>query len=517
MLEKYGYDLCIVGSGIAGALIAYEASRNGKQVVIVEAGKKFDRGNRIEQIQHHQILGTDLWPWQVDRRDAYNDLSAQDLGYDYTLNNSRIKGVGGSTLHWGGMVNRFWPSDFNSAKRWGLGADWPIDYDEIEPYYGRAETEMGVSGAPNPTDPRRSQPHPMEGFPPRYGEAAWIPVAENLGISLDRTSHARNSQPYRGRPQCAAFAYCSACPIGARYSADFHIESAVRTGNVDLLTETVARRVDVGANNQVDQVRATTLAGEDVVVQASSYVVAAHAVESARILLLSGIGNQSDQVGRNLMEHWYAAAGGMADDRVFPGRIGFTTLESSHWYESPERRDRGAIKIEFMDFHDPLGTGIAAGLSGSELADFDCKQFGHWVGVSAEIEHLPNADSRVVLDGNDTDMFGDPLPQVRFALSDIDRRTHMRAHEILQLLLDARGCRDVKVTQNFARAHHHMGTCRMSLDPDAGVVDQNCKVHGIDNLYLAGASVFPTGGAHQPTLTIAALALRLADLLVLAY
>jgi len=511
MLEKRGYDLCIIGAGVAGALVAYEAASEGKKVIVVEAGKKFSRGKRLEQIQHNQILGTDLWPWTVEGRDAYHDMSRQDLGYKYTLNNSRIKGVGGSTLHWGGMINRFWPSDFNSAERWGLGEDWPIDYDTLEPYYCRAETEMGVSGTPNSSDPRRSQPHPMPGFPPRYGEAAWIPVAESLGISLDLTNHARNSEPYGGRPQCASFAVCNACPIGARYSADFHIERALATGNLELLTDTVARRIDVDDRNQVRQVRATTLAGEEVVIEASSYVVAAHAIESARLLLLSDIGNQSDQLGRNLMEHWYAAAGGMVDDKIFPGRIGFTTLESRHWYESQERQDRGAIKIEFMDYRDPLAEGVAAGLSGSELAEFDCEHFGHWVGASAEIEQLPNADSRVTLDENDTDMFGDPVPKVRFALSDVDRRTHDRAHEVLQLLLDARGCRDVKVTMNFARAHHHMGTCRMSQDPDSGVVDPDCKVHGIDNLYLAGASVFPTGGAHQPTLTIAALALRLAD------
>lgn len=514
MLEKQGYDICVIGSGIAGAMIAWSAAQSGKRVVVIEAGKKFDRSKRIEQIQHHQIVASDLWPWQVEHRDAYKDQSKEDIGYRYTLNDSRIKAVGGSTLHWGGMVNRFWPSDFESKRRWGIGQDWPIGYDDLEAYYCRAEVEMGVSGTVNAGDPWRSQPYPMTGFPARYGDAAWIPAAERLGISLDLTSHARNSRAYRGRPQCAAFAYCNACPIGARYSADFHIERAIDTGNVDLLTQTVARRIDVDGQKRVHQVRATTLEGEDVVIRAKDYVIAAHAIESARLLLLSDVGNDSDQVGRNLMEHWYAAAGGTVEDKVYPGRIGFTTLESRHWYESPERRDRGAIKIEFMDYHDPLAAGVAAGLSGRELAEYDCEHFGHWVGASAEIEHLPNPDSRVELDDQDTDMFGDPLPRIRFALSDIDRQTHTRAHEVLRTLLDARGCRDVKTTMNFSRAHHHMGSCRMSLDPAAGVVDPHCKVHGVLNLHLAGASVFASGGAQQPTLTIAALALRLADRLM---
>jgi choline dehydrogenase-like flavoprotein len=282
MLDQRGYDLCVIGSGVAGALVASVAARRGQRVVIIEAGKNFERGSRIEQIQRRQILGSELWPWQLRGRDAYRDESYADLGYEYTLNRSRIKGVGGTTLHWEGMVNRFWPSDFNSAERWGIGADWPISYDELEPYYCLAKAELGVSGQPNLLDPPRSQPYPMNGFPPRFGEAAWVPVAESLGISLDNASHARNSRPYRGRPQCAAFAYCNACPIGARYSADVHIDDALSTGNVQLLTETVARRIDVDAKNDVAQVRATTLSGQDIDITANSYVIAAHAIESAR-------------------------------------------------------------------------------------------------------------------------------------------------------------------------------------------------------------------------------------------
>ena len=483
----------------------------GKHVVVVEAGSYFDRAKRIEQIQKHQILGSKLWPWEIFGRDEFVDSSKDDLGYKYKLNQSRIKAVGGSTLHWGGLVNRFWPSDFNSAERWGLGADWPISYQELEKYYSLAEEELGVSGKSNPLDPPRSQPYPMGAFPPKYSEQAWFRAADKLGISLGSASHARNSQRYRGRPQCQAFAVCNACPIGARYSADFHVDHAIATGNVELLTETVARRIDVGDDKNVHQIRATTLEGKDLEIKAKKYVIAAHGIETARLMLLSNVGNESDQVGRNLMEHWYAAASGFVNDKTFPGRIGFATLESSHWYDSPQREGRGAIKIEFIESRESLSDGIELGLSGADLANFDCTQFGHRVGVAAEIEHLPNPKSRVTLHPETTDMFGDSVPHVQFSLSEIDKETHRCAHDILSTLLEARGCSDQKITHNFARAHHHMGTCRMSSNSDSGVVNKDCRVYGTNNLYLAGSSVFTTGGAHQPTLTIAALALKLAD------
>ncbi len=511
MMKSSSYDLCVIGAGMAGGMLSAVAARRGLKVLLVEAGPRFDFTQRLDQLKRSQLLGAPLWPWEDKGRDVYVDTSRDELGYVYTLNQSRVKGVGGSTLHWGGMAQRLQLSDFETATRYGMGLDWPIGYDDLEPYYAWAEEEIGVSGDFSPADPPRSTPFPMPGFPMKYSEARWKPVAQKLGIRLDTVSHARNSQSYRGRSPCVAYSVCNLCPSGARYSAHFHVEEAERTGNCEVLTETVARRIETDADGRVLAVHASGLHGGEFEIRARHYAITAHAVESARLLLLSDVGNHSGQVGRNLMEHWYVAAGGWHDDRNYPDRIGFTTLETHSFYDGRERRDRGAIKVEFGGRRDPLTAAAQRGIWGRQLAELDRAEFGHWLSVGAETEHQPNPDSRVTLDPEQRDQFGDPAPRLHFALSQVDRRTHERAQEIVSNLLEARGAREIKTTVQYARGHHHMGTCRMSAEPEDGVVDGNCRVHGIENLYVVGSSVYPTTGARQPTLTIAALALRLAD------
>ncbi len=510
-MSKPRPDLLIVGSGVAGSMVALAAIRRGQNVVMLEAGSRFDFARRLEQIRSEQILGTPLWEWAHSGRDAYSDDSKSVLGYRYSLNDSRVRGVGGSTLHWGGLVQRFWEGDFESRRRYGLGVDWPIGYADLEPWYAKAELALGVAGTPNSVGPPRSTPFPMPGFDRAAGDERWDDVVRGLGGTLDHAAHARNSTAYDGRSPCVSYAVCNACPSGARYGADFHVAAMERTGRLDLRTETVARRIELDETGSVVAVHATTLDGRDEVFTGRQVVIAAHAVETARLLLLSDVGNASDQVGRNFMEHWYAAATARIADRVPTPVVGFGTSECSLWYDDDERGERGAIKVEFAMPADVLGRGLSEGHLGTDLAEFDEREFGHWVTVAAELEHQPHPDSRVTLDPELTDMFGDPAPRTSWRLSDVDRRTHERGHEVLATLLEARGGTDLRTVADFARAHHHMGTCRMSHDPADGVVDANCRVHGSQNLFLAGSSVFPTGGARQPTLTIAALGLRLGE------
>ncbi len=500
---------------MAGGMLAYDLAERGVNVVVVDAGSRFKLADRFTQLQRHQVLGEPIWPWMIEHRDAFTDESKDDLGYSYDLNQARVKGIGGSSLHWGGLAQRLRESDFQAFNRYGMGVDWPVSYEEIEPYYCKAEWRIGVSGLQNPVDPPRSRALPMPSFPMGHADRLWLPVLDKMGISYSQTSEARNSQAFDGRSPCIAYSYCRVCPSGARYSADHHINMAELTGHCEVLTESVARRVEVNRAGTVTKVHVTKLDQSEYEIQAKQIVIACHAVESARLLLLSGLAPESDHLGRNLMEHWYLGVGGYQDQQLFPGRIGFSTLESNHFYDDKERDHRGAIKIEFgTNKHDPLIDKFDEGVWGAPLADHDCERFGTWLSVGAETEHQPNKDSRVSLDEDKLDMFGDPIPKIRFALSDVDIATHERALEIVEELLHVRGVKETAIEQWLGPGAHHMGTCRMSETPTEGVVDANCRVHGTSNLYCVGSSVFPTSGARQPTLTIAALALRLADHLV---
>ncbi len=508
------YDLCIIGSGVAGALLAAEATRRGRTVAIIEAGSRMKFQDRLEFLRRYQTMGGNYFPWEIPGRDAYEDSSAHAIGIPYPLESKRMKAVGGTTLHWGARIQRLMPSDFRNASVYGMGTDWPLSYEDLEPYYSEADWRMGVAGSHHESQPRRSRAYPMPAFPLSVDEQFWLPRADLLGIEVHASAFAINSTAFAGRSECKAFAACHQCPSGARYSADFHLDEAEASGLCDVVAECVARRVEMNAAGEVRAVHATTMAGKDLEFKARQFVIAAHAVESARLLLLSKCGNRSGHVGRHFMEHVYTRAGGyFLGQRFFPGRVGYEKLESLSFYDGPERHERGAIKLEFVFQENPLQEMHRHRLWGLALARRDKERFGHWLGIDCETEMQANPDSRITLDERKRDVFGDPVPHVHMKFNKVDLHTQARAKAIGAEILSSIGAREIEQNGGlgFFFAGHQMGTCRMSSDPDKGVVDQHLRVHEASNLYVVGSSVFPTSGAAQPTLTIAALSLRLAD------
>ncbi|WP_123533998.1 GMC family oxidoreductase [Halosimplex salinum] len=514
-------DVCVVGAGPAGALVAARLAEHGHDVVVLEAGPRFDPAERRERMERSiRPAHGPLSVWEMGgERDAFS--ASGDLFYP--LNAMRVKGVGGSTLHWQGMVMRLHESDFERRSRDGVGADWPIDYEDLRPYYAEAESALGVAGASdNPFAPPREEPHPLPAFPPSYSDSLFDEACEELGIATHSVPNARNSEPYDGRGECLGYGTCQpVCPSGAKYSADHTVEAAEAAG-ARVLDRVPVQRLET--DRPGDRVTAAVYAAPDGTEHrqdARQFVLAAGGIEIPRLLLLSrsgahpdGLANSSGLVGRYFMEHLFAGVGGTLDEPTRQNHVGFNTTESHQYYDN-DFDGVGPIKLEFLNYAGPSPVEQALGSDewGDDLLDTLRESYGTHVAMGGLVGQIPRAANRIALDPSTTDDHGNPVPDVQWSLDDRTRRTLSRANEIQTRVLEELGA-DVEWTvgpENTGPAAHHMGTTRMGTDPESSVVNSRLRTHDVANLSVASSSVFVTSGAMNPTLTIAALALKAAD------
>lgn len=530
-----GADVCVVGAGPAGALVAHTLADSGYDVVVLEAGPRFDRDSRRERMERAIRPGHDpLSVWEMGgERDSYT--SSGD--WFYPLNRARVKGVGGSTLHWQGMVMRLHERDFERRTRDGVAADWPLSYDDLRPYYAAAERALGVAGAAdNPYGPARDRPHPLPAFQPSYSDSLFADACERLGVTTHTVPNARNSEPYDDRSECVAYGTCQpVCPSGAKYSADHHIRAAEAAG-ARVVDRAPVQRLVTGEH--ADRVRAAVYAtpdGSEHRQRAQRFVLACGGVEIPRLLLLSrspdhpdGLANASGLVGRFFMDHLFAGAGGRLRQPTRQNHVGFVTSECHQFYDEPGQStsgtdggipgsdaDLGPIKLEFLNYAGPSPVEMA--LSGDEWGDDMLgtlrDAYGTHVAMGGLVGQLPRRDNRITLDRSSTDDHGNPVPAIQWSVDDRTKRTIERANEIQHAILDELGV-DVEWTvgpTDTGPAFHHMGTTRMGTDPETSVVNPQLRTHDVRNLDVASSSVFVTSGAMNPTLTIAALALKAAD------
>ena len=514
-------DVCVVGAGPAGALVADSLAADGYDVVVLEAGPRFDDADRERRMERdiRPAHGPDsVWEMGGDR-DAY-EASGET---HYPLNAARVKGVGGSTLHWQGMVMRLHEQDFEVESATGIGADWPIDYDDLRPYYTAAEEALGVSGASdNPFAPPRDQPHPLPAFPPSHSDSLFAAACEELGIATHSVPNARLSEAHDDRSACVGYGTCQpVCPSGAKYDATIHVERAEQQGArvVDRAPVQHLEHDDEGA--RVTGAVYATPDGEEHQQEAREFVLAAGGVESPRLLLLSdseqysdGLANSSGLVGRYFMDHLFAGVGGTLDQETRQNHVGFNTTESHQFYDRSDDF-RGAIKLEFLNYAGPSPVELALNGDdwGDEMLDRIRDSYGTHVAMGALVEQRPRKENQIRLHPERTDDHGNPVPDVVWSLDDYTRRTIERANEIQHAVMEELGA-DVQWTvgpENTGPAFHHMGTTRMGTDPAESVVNPQLRTHDLANLTIPSSSVFPTGGAMNPTLTIAALALKAAE------
>jgi choline dehydrogenase-like flavoprotein len=552
------YDVIIIGAGVAGALAAYSLMCEGAKlkVLMLEAGQaepdrlklvgNYASADRKSSVSPYKGSPADTEAPFPDP-DKLTDYYVQSSDRNFQFQSTYLRLIGGSTWHWLGNVPRFVPSDFRMRSQYGVGVDWPISYDDLERWYGKAEHELGVSGDHAEWDglhgARRSHDFPMSKIWLSYSDlvaARDIDGLEVDGLRLKvmSTPQARNSQPYQGRPPCAGNSICvPICPIKAKYDATVHVELARRAG-VELRDKAVVVRLEL--DDEGRYVRRVVYRRwddhEEVAVTGRLVVLAAHAVETPKLLLLSasdrapkGVANASDQVGRNLMDHLQGSSQARANEPLFPFRGPPTTAGIDVFRDGQFRRERAAFRMSLGNdgwarSGSPWSDVIDAVKKEKRFGDDLIKQLQyrvtHQFRISYSTEMLPDSENRIELD-TQLDASGIRRPKITFkGAPEYNQLAFAKAWAVMHRIYDAMGIpkENRTVTEDtpenrkrYSGAGHIMGTCRMGDNPKTSVVDRDCRSHDHPNLFIVGSSTFPTGGTANPTLTVAALALRAAD------
>jgi len=550
------YDVVIVGAGISGGLIAYKLSqlyknnqksdKNKLNVLILEAGE--DRSNRPELVETYlnAAIKTPGSPYKIPENmapspDGANDYYDQSSAHDNNQFKSTYeRRVGGTTWHWLGNCPRLLPSDFKSKTLYGLGEDWPITYDDLEKWYCEAEHEIGVSGDHNELNNSfgafRTREFPMHRIWPSYSDIQISKVLKNaddthkayndLPLVLVNTPQARNSSPYNGRPVCAGNSSCvPICPIGAKYDATIHIEKATAKGSrVELISKAVVTGIQVDRETgKIASVKYKSWDKKEHQVAADLFVLAANGIETPKILLMSQLPANNDHIGRYLMDHPQGEGVCFSREPLFPFRGPPTTSGIDKFRDGAFRKDHCAFRLSMgndgggrtRSNQDVLNE-IIADSFGSTLKNELNQKLTRLFRISFLAEMRPIYNNRVTLsEKTDHTPLDIPAPRIEFTVDGYTMNSFEKISAVMKsIFLTLNPVGEILLPNNQSEhkgAGHIMGTCRMGTDKTNSVVDSECRSHEYPNLFIGGSSVFPTVGTANPTLTVAALSLRIAD------
>ncbi len=520
-------DILIVGSGITAALVAEKlAESSTARITVVEAGDETTPlAERATRRQRFLDYGEN--PWPNDHIDGTEVDGIQ----------SRSMCVGGLAMHWGGVTPRFSPDDFQVKSLYGVGDDWPITYDELDPFYQEAEVRMGVAGEQGPAqlDPR-GRPFPLPALPLSYNQQLLKRWAESADITMWSQPSAKNSVPYQGRPQCCRSDTCSPiCPIGAKYSPDFTWNALRATGRVELITRTMIRRLVHEPNG--DRVVAAVGASRDrpnepIEFRAKTFVVAGGYVWSSHLLLLSqssrfpkGMANRSGLVGKYLCGHRNVNGFVRLPLQLYPGMsVHHSLLSKQFMRRGPlPRYIRHDLRVwESANGAQPrLRAGDGQLLLGNALLhDWRARSGQGTARVRAYYDVLPAQNSELTLAGTRRNAWGDPMPSLQFQDSETSRELRAETEESIRALFTrmARAGNGQLLSarpDNFQ--DHPAGGCRMGADPSRSVVDGWGRAHDHENLFVVGAPTCVTASCANGTLTFVALGLRSASKIAEAF
>lgn len=519
-------DFVIVGSGAAGGIVAKELATRGHSVVVLEQGPRIDPSkfhhDEFAYFFKNEIATKQPITWRQKPTEE-----AKKGGFLWYA-----QMVGGSSVHFTANFWRFRPVDFNERSRLGAIpgaslADWPITYDDLEPYYTKVDWEIGVSGAPGPNDPRRSRPYPVPPLPVKSSGVLFERGARKLGFHPYPAPMAILSQPHNGRAGCQNCGYCQGfgCEYGAKSSTLASvIPIAERTGRCEVRPRSYARKVDVDARGRATGVVYFDENKREQFQRAKAVILCANGAETPRLLLMSksnrfpdGLANSSGLVGKYLMFNGGSLAPGLYEHPLNEYKGAQVTRIAHDWYDSDPKRGfyggggidaRGDINLPI--FYALNGNRPGVRNWGAEHKKFLEHNFTRQMVIFGHTTSLAVEANSVSLDPKLKDDWG--LPAIRFTYRDHDDDLKMmkylqdRAMEIHQAAGAVQSWRlPVEVQSGTA---HLLGTCRMGNDPKTSVIDKHHRTHDVKNLFLCDGSSLVTSGRGQPTMTIMALAFR---------
>lgn len=539
MAETNNSDVVIVGTGVVASVIAEQLLDNGMAVTMIEAGPRVSRAEVVENYRNlplankgNAIATYPSKPWAPHPEpksgrpgDDYLQVSGPN-GIGYLQ--SYVRYAGGSTWHWAGTCWRMTPEDMRLNSNYGVGRDWPFPYEELEPYYVRAEYKLGVCGPTDeaqqwPHGQKRSRPYPMPELPLSPGERRFTDVVrDKLGLHNIHVAQARNSgKPYDDRPACCANNNCvPVCPVGAKYDAATSLNRLEAKG-AKILCNSVVYKVETNAANKVEAVHYYDPDKQSHRVTGKLFVLACNGIETPKLLLMStddrnpnGVANSSDQVGRNMMDHPQLAFKIKLKDPYWTGVgpvVNSGIMETS---QGDYRSRHAAAYFRFNNFaqnrfvtFDVLNKGLVGKALDEELRRATATSGM----VVAAHEVLPDPNNRLTL-SEKKDWLGLPKPSVHFDVGEYVRRSAREfSVPMIHKIADAMGAVEVAKNVQFHPSKHIMGGAIMGTDPSNSVVDDVCRTHDHSNLFLPGGAAMPSTATGNSTLTMVALAFRAAD------
>ncbi len=514
-------DVCIVGCGAGGGVLAKELAERNLSVVVLDAGPWVRR----------EDIPTSRFDWELHLSDFHPSDENRDritVAQDSDpFRISRFKGIGGSTMRWEGFSTRMRPDDLRRKTICGVGADWPLEYAELEHHYDRVERVLGVAGTPDSRfDPPRG-PYPNPPFEFSCAVERVKAGCDKLGLHTAHAPMAILTQPTATRMPCN---YCGGCWHGCFMGAlsnmgQTYVPLAERAGAEIRAGCTAARVVMERSGKRAKGVEYFDEAGEVHMQPARAIAICGNGVETPRLLLLSatsdhpdGLANGSGLVGHYFSGHTLVKAYGLFEQRVDAYRGPNIGGMVQDFYDHDDSRDFiGGYLIALRNgeggplrFYQRWAGN--SGIFGEKLIRSMNETFGHSVNISAYGEQLPHEGNQVSLDDEVTDSFGLPVPRVRTVLRGNEKRMQAHMGSTLHSILRAAGAYDIGVEMyDSIMGTHLLGTCRMGEDPKTSVTNPFGRTHDVNNLFIADGSLFPCGTPANPTLTIQALATRVAQ------